>query len=75
MSTFRSHRKLNLSDVVKAKLEINVIVSRKSNTGVVIMEWKDKKDVFMLTSVYIDKKVEVQSANKRNVDKPETLIK
>ena len=74
VGTLRSNRKLNPPDVVKAKLKKDEIVARESNTGVVILKWKDKRDVLMLSTVHTDKKVEVQAANKRNVEKPEAVI-
>lgn len=74
VGTLRSNRKMNPIDVVKAKLKKNEVIARESNTGVVVLKWKDKRDVLMLSTVHTDDIVEVQAENKKTVQKPKAVV-
>lgn len=52
MDTLKSNRKLNPPDVVKAKLKKNEVIARESDTGIVVLKWKDKRDVLMLSTMH-----------------------
>jgi hypothetical protein len=47
VGTLRLNRKLDPENVVKAELKKNEQITKESNTGVVILKWKDKRDVFV----------------------------
>ncbi|XP_053457867.1 zinc finger protein with KRAB and SCAN domains 8 isoform X2 [Nycticebus coucang] len=52
VGTLRSNRKLNPPDVVKTKLNKNEVIARESDTGVIVLKWKDKRDVLMLSTMH-----------------------
>jgi len=45
VGTLRSNRKFNPVSVVKAKLKKGEIMSSQSQKNIVVLKWKDKRDV------------------------------
>lgn len=48
--TLRSNRQQNCREVVDKRLSKGEFIARESNTGVVMMKWKDKRDVLTLST-------------------------
>ncbi|XP_012634083.1 zinc finger MYM-type protein 2 isoform X3 [Microcebus murinus] len=73
VGTLRSNRKLNPPDVVKAKLNKNEVIARESDTGVVVLKWKDKRDVLMLSTMH-GEDTKVVETRKGVVEKPHMIV-
>lgn len=50
VGTLRSNRKFNPKDVINAKLKKGEIKSRQNDNYMVVMKWKDKRDVLTLST-------------------------
>ncbi|KAJ8938122.1 hypothetical protein NQ314_011596 [Rhamnusium bicolor] len=50
VGTLRSNRKCNPKNVITASLNRGQIFSMKSDDGITVLKWKDKRDVFMLST-------------------------
>lgn len=72
----KNNRKHNPIEVVHAKLSRGEIISKESNTGVIILKWKGK--ILMLSTVHTDTKREVQNKIKPDIvidyNKCKTLV-
>lgn len=73
VGTLRSNRKLNPPDVVKAKLKKNEVIAQESDTGVVVLKWKDKRDVLMLSTIHGEDTTAVET-RKGVAHKPDMII-
>ncbi|KAJ8950874.1 hypothetical protein NQ318_011172 [Aromia moschata] len=62
----RSNRKLNCTEVINKKLKKHEIVARESNSGIVMMKWKDTRDVIMLKTKHTDDKKDSPPARSGN---------
>ncbi|XP_047103495.1 uncharacterized protein LOC124722366 [Schistocerca piceifrons] len=69
----RSNRKLNPQDVVQAKLKKGKHKAKESTAGVVVLKWKGKRDVMMLSTVHGEEEAEVQT-KKGTMKKPAMII-
>lgn len=58
VGTIRSNRKSNPKDVVQKKLKKGKIVSKRSDTNVLILKWRDKRDLFMISTKHTSEVVE-----------------
>lgn len=74
VGTLRANRKHNPQDVVKHKLKKGEIVAQKSNTGILILKWKDKRDVLMLSTKHEDNIRQIQTKIGTEVGKPEVVL-
>lgn len=54
VGTLRANRKQNPPEVIKATLKKGEIVSRQNENKTVVLKWKDKRDVLMLTTKHDD---------------------
>lgn len=59
VGTLRKGRKGNPLVVQNARLKRNEIVAKQSNTNVVVLKWKDKRDVMMLSTKHVDTTVDI----------------
>lgn len=73
VGTLRKRRKHNPDRVVKRKLQRGEMVTKESNTKVVVGKWKDKRDVLFLTTKSVPEMVEVQT-KRGPVKKPSTIV-
>nr|CAI5823527.1 unnamed protein product [Callosobruchus analis] len=74
VGTLRSNRKLNPQDVTKAKLKVSETVARESNTGVVVLKWKNKRDVLMLSTFHDNSMSDVENEYGKVLQKPKMII-
>lgn len=54
VGTLRKKRKLNPPDVVTKKLKKGEKIARKNGNGVVVLKWKDKRDILMISTKHVD---------------------
>lgn len=54
VGTFRANRKGNRQEVVKAKLKQGEVLPRQNEEKSVVLKWKDKRDVMMLSTKHDD---------------------
>lgn len=50
VGTVRRHRKVFPKDVMNAKLKKGQMVSKQDSNGIVILKWKDKRDVYLMST-------------------------
>ncbi|CAI6371956.1 unnamed protein product [Macrosiphum euphorbiae] len=73
VGTIRSNRKSNPKDVVQKKLKKGEIVSKRSDTNVLILKWKDKRDLYMISTKHTSEAVE-NVVRGKIVKKPKVVI-
>jgi len=73
VGTIRSNRKSNPKDVVQKKLKKGEIVSKRSDTNVLILKWKDKRDLYMISTKHTSEVVE-NVVRGKIVKKPKLVI-
>lgn len=73
LGTLRKRRKYNPKPVIDAKLKKGEIITKQSNTNVIVGKWKDKRDVLFLTTESVPEMVEVETKN-GTVQKPSTIV-
>lgn len=67
VGTLRANRKNNPENVVKKKLKKGEVIASQSNNNVVILKWRDKRDILLITTKHSDQIIEIQ--------KRDTIIK
>lgn len=67
VGTLRANRKNNPENVVKKKFKKGEIIASQSNSNVVILKWRDKRDILLITTKHSDQIIEIQ--------KRDTIIK
>ncbi|CAH1965776.1 unnamed protein product [Acanthoscelides obtectus] len=56
----RSNRKGNPKEVLNKKLKKHEVMGQESGTGIVMLKWKDTRDVLLLTTVHTDEIISVE---------------
>lgn len=74
VGTLHSNRKFNPVSVVKAKLKKGEIMSSQSQNNIVVLKWKDKRDVLMLSTKHKNNTVIVNNKRGKQVVKPQMVI-
>jgi len=74
VGTLRSNRKFNPVSVVKAKSKKGEIISSQSKNNIVVLKWKDKRDVLMLSTKHKNNTVVVNNKRGKQVVKPQMVI-
>ncbi|KAL4153253.1 hypothetical protein QTP88_001086 [Uroleucon formosanum] len=67
VGTLRANRKNNPENVVKKKFKKGEVIASQSNNNVVILKWRDKRDILLITTKHSDQIIEIQ--------KRDTIIK
>lgn len=62
VGTLRANRKLNCKVVVEKQLTKGQVIAKESNTGVVQMKWRDKRDVLLLSTKHTNKMKKVTTS-------------
>ncbi|XP_050307489.1 piggyBac transposable element-derived protein 4-like [Anthonomus grandis grandis] len=73
VGTIRANRKGNPQEVIKEKLNRGGIVARQDNDKTVVLKWKDKRDVIMLSTKHDDSTVTLAKKGKE-VIKPKVIV-
>ncbi|XP_060881920.1 piggyBac transposable element-derived protein 4-like [Metopolophium dirhodum] len=74
MYTDNWYTKFNPVSVVKAKLKKGEIMSSQSQNNIVVLKWKDKRDVLMLSTKHKNNTVVVNNKRGKQVVKPQMVI-
>lgn len=74
MSTLRLNRKFNSGSVVKTKLKKGKIIASQNQNNIVVLKWKDKRDILMLSSKYKNNTVLMNNKRGKQVVKSQMLI-
>lgn len=77
IGTLRRKRRGNAAEVEKAKLQRGQVVAKQSNTDVVVLKWKDKRDVMMISTKNTDSTVDVLQRGRLNQvpkKKPKSVV-
>lgn len=72
VGTVRSNRKFNSKEVANKKLKKGEIFAQESN-GIVMLKWKDTRDVLTLSTVHDDSTIVIQQRGK-DVIKPKVIV-
>lgn len=73
VGTLRSNRKYNPKEVVQKKLKPKEVYAKESDSGIMVMKWRDKRDVLMLSTLHKDNTKEAPQRG-GPVEKPEAII-
>lgn len=73
VGTLRKNRKGNPPEVVNAKLQKGQVAAKMSNTNVMILKWKDKRDVLMISTKHDDSLVTV-TRRRGEIRKPAVVV-
>lgn len=74
VGTLRSNRKFNPKYVINTKLKKGEIKSSQNNNNIVVMKWKDKRDVLMLSTKHKDNLVETTNKLAQKLFKPQVVL-
>jgi len=73
VGTLRSNRKSNPKQVVKKKLKKGEVESMRSDSNVLVLKWKDKRDLYMISTKHNSEMVE-QHIKGKIIEKPKVVI-
>lgn len=74
VGTLRANRRLNCKEVVHKQLSKGQTIAKESNTGIVQLKWKDKRDVLTLSTKHTDEKVKTTTSRGEEKDKPAIIV-
>lgn len=76
VGTIRKNRRGLPKSVVTAKLKKGEIIGKENNTGIVVMKWKDQRDVLALSTCHNLDIVPTGKRNRKNVEiyKPKLIL-
>lgn len=76
VGTIRKNRKGLPKNVVTARLKKGEIIGKENNTGIVVMKWKDQRDVLALSTYHNLDIVPTGKRNRKNVEisKPKLIL-
>lgn len=72
IGTLRSNRRSNPKEIVKRKLKKGEVCSIRSNTNVMVLKWRDKRELLMCSTKTTNTMVDVRS--RKVAQKPVTVI-
>lgn len=76
VGTLRKNRKGTPKEIIKEKLKTGEIAGRENNSGIVIAKWKDKREVYILSTYHT---LDITNTGKKNrkredIVKPQSII-
>jgi len=76
VGTLRGNRKGLPKEVSDARLQRGEVIARENASGTVVLKWKDKRDVLLLTTRHTDKMVDTGKKRRsgESVIKPEAIL-
>jgi len=74
VGTLRANRKQHPKDVVQKKLKKGQVIAQQCDRGIVVLKWKDKRDVLMLSTKHSDIMIETINKRGQTTKKPEIVI-
>jgi len=73
VGTLRANRKGNPKDITNKKIKKGQIIAQQSNTNIVVLKWKDKRDILMLSTKHLDTTTSITKRN-QTINKPDMVI-
>ncbi|KAK9692981.1 Transposase IS4 [Popillia japonica] len=73
VGTVRSNRKGNSKELLTKKLKKHEVIGQESGTGIVMLKWKDTRDVLVLTTAHTDEVMKVRQRGKE-IEKPLAIV-
>ncbi|XP_050308036.1 piggyBac transposable element-derived protein 4-like [Anthonomus grandis grandis] len=73
VGTLRANRKRNPTDVTRKKLNKGDIVARQNDHGVMVLKWKDRRDVLAISSKHIPSMINVTQRRGDKI-KPQVIV-
>lgn len=74
VGTVRPKRKFNNKEVETAKLRKSEVIARESDTGVLMLKWKDRRDVLALSTKHTPNMIETINKRGESITKPELIL-
>lgn len=74
VGTLRNRRKLNCKEVEKANLKKGEVIARICNPGIVILKWRDKRDVLALSTKHLNEMIRMPHRNDPDRKKPRLIV-
>lgn len=74
IGTLRANRKRNPSSVTKKKISKGETVARINNKGVIVLKWKDRREILMISTKHTNKIISVDRIGKTVKQKPEVVV-
>lgn len=73
VGTLRANRKSNPKNVTQKKLKRGEVFSMRSSTNVLVLKWKDKRDLYMLSTKHNSEMISVDHHGKY-IEKPKVVV-
>lgn len=74
LGTLRANRKGNPKQVITKKLKKGEVIARENDQGIIVLKWKDKRDVLMISTTHDAEMVEIERKNGQKVKKPKMIV-
>jgi len=69
VGTLRANRKNNPPEVISKKLKKGEFIAQQSSNNIVVLKWRDKRDILIISTKHTDEFIEIQKRN-RMIKKP-----
>jgi len=73
VGTLRANRKSNPKDVTQKKLKRGEVISMRSFSNILVLKWKDKRDLYMLSTKHNSEMISIDHRGKY-IEKPKVVI-
>lgn len=70
VGTLRTNQRGNPRDVISKKLKKGEYFAQQSNSNIVVMKWRDKRDVYLITTKHTDETIEIWRKTGDMIKKP-----
>lgn len=73
VGTLRANRRGNPLDVIGKKLKKGELIAQQSNSNIVVLKWRDKRDIYIITTKHTDETVEISNRYGSIIKKPKAV--
>jgi len=73
VGTLRANRRGNPPDVIGKKFKKGELIAQQSNSNIVVLKWRDKRDIHIITTKYADETVEIRNRYGSVIKKPKAV--
>lgn len=70
VGTLRANRRGNPRDVISKKLKKGELFAQQSSSNIVVMKWRDKRDIYLITTKHTDETIEIRRRTGDIIKKP-----